>query len=67
METTTNTVETAVKTPLSEIKRKTRFTGKVIKTSLAGAIVDIGLEVPGVIHISQLRCVRYSLRNGVSN
>ncbi len=54
METTTNTVETAVKMPLSEIKRKTHFTGKVIKTSLAGAIVDIGLEVPGVVHISQL-------------
>ncbi|RMF51117.1 MAG: S1 RNA-binding domain-containing protein [Anaerolineae bacterium] len=54
METTTNTLETAVQTPLSELKRKTKFTGKVIKTSLAGAIVDIGLEVPGVIHISQL-------------
>ncbi|GAB4526420.1 MAG: hypothetical protein Fur0018_11680 [Anaerolineales bacterium] len=54
METTTETMETAVKTPLSEIKRKTHFTGKVIKTSLAGAIVDIGLGVPGVIHISQI-------------
>jgi len=55
METTTNTMETVVQTPLSELKRKTKFTGKVIKTSLAGAIVDIGLEVPGVVHISQLR------------
>lgn len=31
------------------------FTGKVVKTTLAGAIVDIGLEIPGVIHISQLQ------------
>ncbi len=53
--TTTETVETGVQTSLSDLKRKTRFTGKVIKISLAGAIVDIGLEVPGVVHISQLR------------
>ncbi len=53
--TTTETVEAMAGTSLSELKRKTHFTGKVIKTSLAGAIVDIGLEVPGVVHISQLR------------
>jgi ribosomal protein S1 len=40
---------------LDEIQRKTHFTGKVIKTTLAGAIVDIGLEIPGVVHISQLQ------------
>lgn len=40
---------------LSELKRKTKFSGKVIKTTLAGAVVDIGLEVPGVVHISQLQ------------
>lgn len=40
---------------LNDIKRKTHFSGTVIKTTLAGAIVDIGLEVPGVIHISQLQ------------
>jgi len=40
---------------LAEIKRKSRFSGKVIKTTLAGAIVDIGLETPGVVHISQLQ------------
>jgi ribosomal protein S1 len=39
---------------LSEIKRKQLFTGKVIKTTLAGAVVDIGLDTPGVVHISQL-------------
>jgi ribosomal protein S1 len=38
-----------------EIKRKTHFTGRVIKTTLAGAIVDIGLDIPGVVHISQLQ------------
>jgi small subunit ribosomal protein S1 len=40
---------------ISDIQPKTHFTGKIIKTSLAGAIVDIGLEIPGVIHISQLQ------------
>jgi small subunit ribosomal protein S1 len=39
---------------LEEIKRKTHFAGKVIKTTLAGAIVDIGMDIPGVVHISQL-------------
>ena len=39
---------------LGEIKRKMHFTGTVTKTTLAGAVVDIGLDVPGVIHISQL-------------
>ena len=39
---------------LSDVKRKMQFSGKVIKTSLAGALVDIGLETPGVVHISQL-------------
>jgi small subunit ribosomal protein S1 len=40
---------------LEEIKRKTHFTGRVIKTTLAGAIVDVGLDIPGVVHISQLQ------------
>jgi small subunit ribosomal protein S1 len=40
---------------LEEIKRKTHFSGKVVKTTLAGAIVDIGLPTPGVVHISQLQ------------
>lgn len=49
--------ETNVSSPLKidDIKRKMTFKGKVLKTTLAGAIVDIGLEVPGVIHISQLQ------------
>lgn len=40
---------------LSEIKRKMHFTGTVVKTTLAGAVVDIGLSTPGVVHISQLQ------------
>jgi small subunit ribosomal protein S1 len=37
------------------LEPKTRLTGKVIKTTIAGALVDVGQKVPGVIHISQLR------------
>lgn len=40
---------------LSDVKLKSKLTGIVIKTSLAGALIDVGLEVPGVIHISQLQ------------
>jgi small subunit ribosomal protein S1 len=49
------TPETAEITELADVKRKMQFTGTVIKTTLAGALVDIGLEKPGVIHISQLQ------------
>jgi ribosomal protein S1 len=42
-------------TNLAEIQRKQEFSGTVVKTTLAGAIVDIGLETPGVVHISQLQ------------
>lgn len=34
---------------------KTKLRGKIIKTTLAGALVDIGQNLPGVIHISQLQ------------
>lgn len=37
------------------IAPKMKLTGTVIKTSLAGAVIDIGQPLPGVIHISQLR------------
>lgn len=40
---------------IADVKRKMHFNGKVIKTSLAGAVVDIGFEIPGVVHISQLQ------------
>jgi small subunit ribosomal protein S1 len=38
----------------SEITPKTHFTGKVLKVGLAGALIDVGAEKPGMIHISQL-------------
>jgi len=41
--------------PESALQPKTHLTGKVIKTTIAGAIVDIGQKIPGVIHISQLQ------------
>ncbi len=37
-----------------DIKVKQHFTGKVVKISLAGAVIDIGVGTPAVIHISQL-------------
>lgn len=40
--------------PASELKPKTRLTGKVIKTTLAGALLDIGSNLPGILHISQM-------------
>ena len=40
---------------INEVKRKMHFTGSIVKTTLAGAIVNIGLDTPGVIHISQLQ------------
>lgn len=40
--------------PISEIKQKMKFTGKVLKTTLAGAAIDIGAERPAMLHVSQL-------------
>lgn len=40
---------------IQDLKRKMKLPGTVLKTSLAGAVVDIGLPTPGVIHISQLQ------------
>ncbi len=36
------------------IKIKEQFKGKILKLSLAGALVDIGKEIPAVLHISQI-------------
>ena len=47
--------ESASVSDIKDLKRKMTFTGTVVKTTLAGAVVDIGLEVPGVVHISQLQ------------
>lgn len=38
----------------NELKPKTLFTGKVTKTSLAGALVDIGTGTPAYLHVSQI-------------
>lgn len=38
----------------SEIRNKMHFRGTVLKTSLAGALIDIGTGTPGLIHISQI-------------
>lgn len=46
---------TAVETSLNGIQAKQQLSGKVIKVTLAGAIVDVGLPVPGIVHISQLQ------------
>jgi small subunit ribosomal protein S1 len=48
-------METSNATSDNALQPKTRLTGKIIKTTIAGAIVDIGQKIPGVIHISQLQ------------
>jgi len=45
------TIETSQE---NEVKPKTHFTGTVVRTGLAGAIIDIGAGKPAVIHISQI-------------
>ena len=40
--------------PTVALEPKTKLSGKILKTTLAGALVDIGQSLPGVIHISQL-------------
>jgi small subunit ribosomal protein S1 len=47
-------METTNAAPESALQPKARLTGKVIKTTIAGAVLDIGQKVPGVVHISQL-------------
>jgi predicted RNA-binding protein with RPS1 domain len=37
------------------LEPRTQLAGKVVKTTLAGALVDVGLPLPGVLHISQLQ------------
>jgi small subunit ribosomal protein S1 len=36
------------------LEPKAKLNGKILKTTLAGALVDVGQSIPGVIHISQL-------------
>ncbi len=55
MEEAFATQESTPVTSIQDLKRKMKLTGTVLKTTLAGAVVDIGLPTPGVIHISQLQ------------
>ncbi len=41
--------------PVEAVNSKVKISGKVLKTTLAGALIDIGQELPGVIHISQIQ------------
>jgi small subunit ribosomal protein S1 len=52
---TPEVVETNEPNDLEHLQRKAHFMGTVVKTTLAGAVVDVGLGVPGVVHISQLQ------------
>ncbi len=47
-------VTTDTTTPVT-IEPKTKMTGKILKTTLAGALIDVGQPIPGVLHISQLQ------------
>ncbi|NWF62890.1 MAG: S1 RNA-binding domain-containing protein [Chloroflexi bacterium] len=40
--------------PAVALEPKTKLSGKVLKTTLAGALVEIGQSLPGVLHISQI-------------
>jgi len=46
-------IEAASVAPI--LQPKTKLSGKVIKTTLAGALLDVGQDVPGVLHISQIQ------------
>ena len=39
---------------INDLEPKMKVAGKILKTSLAGAVVDVGVGVPGVIHISKI-------------
>ena len=47
-------METQNIAPEVALEPKTKLSGKVLKTTLAGALVDVGQNIPGVLHISQL-------------
>jgi small subunit ribosomal protein S1 len=45
---------TGGKTPLSELQPKQKLTGRVTRIELSGAVVDVGAERDGLLHISAL-------------
>jgi len=42
-------------TPTTVLGPKTKLSGTISKITLAGALVDVGQELPGVLHISQIQ------------
>ncbi|MEI8131145.1 MAG: S1 RNA-binding domain-containing protein [Leptolinea sp.] len=48
------TIDAQSEISTSGLKTKNHYTGKVIKTSLAGALVEIGEKTPAYLHVSQL-------------
>ncbi len=53
----TSAIETQTNEPeeTPQLKRKDKITGTVRKISLAGAVLNLGLDKPGFIHITQLQ------------
>jgi small subunit ribosomal protein S1 len=41
--------------PAVTLEPKAKLKGKILKTTLAGALVDVGQPIPGVLHISQIQ------------
>jgi len=59
--------QNAAPAPISAIKPKMRFEGKVAKVELFGALIDVGAERPGLLHISQMRAQDQSRVNRVAD
>jgi small subunit ribosomal protein S1 len=55
MESGAMTAEERTHQSIEDINPKDKFSGTVLKTMLAGALIDIGMDVTGVLHISQLQ------------
>ena len=49
----TSDVATGI-TSMNQLERKMHLKGKVLKTTKAGAIVDVGVEKPALLHVSQI-------------
>lgn len=47
--------EEKIQQSIENVNRKDKLTGTVVKTMLAGAIIDLGMESAGILHISQLQ------------
>ena len=47
--------ETSTPLPLDSLRPGQKLTGKVVKIELFGAFVNVGAELPGLLHISRLR------------